>query len=96
MSLYRCVNDLHDHLKRTSLSRHLLEVYRTSLDDKPHDVPIWEHWLTQSEELSPDYDRLPSIAGLPDVLHLSDGARVCGPEEWPKRRAESLELLRYY
>ena len=92
----RCTSDLHERLKRSSLLRHLLDVYRTSLDDKPHDVPIWEHWLAQSRELPPDFDRLPSVAGLPDVLRLSGGGRVSSPDEWPERRAEILELLRYY
>ena len=96
MNQHPHAGSLHERLKRSCTLHHLLEVYRSSLDDKPHDVPIWEHWLAQSGELPPDFDHLPSIAGLPDVLRLADGTRVSSPEEWPKRRAEILELLRYY
>ena len=88
--------DLRDRLKRSAILQHLLRIYDTSADDKPHDVPIWEAWLNQSGELPLDFDCLSTIAGLPDVLRLSNGARASTPDEWQKRRGEILELLRYY
>jgi hypothetical protein len=30
---------------------------------------------------------------LPDVMVMSDGSRVTSPDQWPKRRAEMLELV---
>src|SRR5688500_12248486 len=44
----------------------------------------------------PDVDKLPSIPQLPDPFLFSDGSRVQSPNDWPKRRAEILELVQRY
>ena len=88
--------ELRDQLKRSAYLRHLLEVYHSDEDDKPHDAPAWETWLEQSGELPPDFDALPTNAFLPDVLAFNDGRAVGTPEKWRQRRQEVLEVLEYY
>ncbi len=50
---------------------------------------------THAAEL-PEVDKLPSIPQLPDPFLLNDGARVKSPTDWPKRRAEILDLVQKY
>ena len=88
--------DIQDRLRRSATLQHLLEVYRDPDDDKVHEVPIWEEWLSRSGELPPDFDALPSQAGLPYLLTCLDGSRVESARSWPQRRAEILDILRYY
>jgi cephalosporin-C deacetylase-like acetyl esterase len=88
--------NINEKLKRCAYLQHLLEVYLSREDDKPREVPIWETWLQKSGELPPNFDDLPSIATLPDVLSFQDGTRVTTPKEWGRRRKEILEILRYY
>jgi dienelactone hydrolase len=88
--------ELRDRLKRSAYLRHLLEVYHSDEDDKPHDAPFWEMWLRESGELPPDFDALPTNAFLPDVLTFNDGRVVRTPEEWRQRRQEVLDILEYY
>ena len=45
----------------------------------------------------PPPDKLPSVAGFPDVLTMRDGTRINTKEEWEaKRRPELKELLQHY
>jgi hypothetical protein len=88
--------ELREQLKRATYLRHLLEVYHSDDDNKPHDAPMWETWLRQSGELPPDFDALPTNAFLPDVLLFNDGSRVRTPEGWPQRREEILDILQHY
>lgn len=46
----------------------------------PHDR-TWEQWLKRTGELPPDFDKLPSIPGLPDPLQ-----GVTSPSQWPARK----------
>lgn len=41
-------------------------------------------------------EELPAIPELPDPFLLADGSRVASPADWPKRRAELLELVLTY
>ncbi len=43
----------------------------------------WEDWVKRTGELPPDFDKMPSIPGLPDAL-----AGVTGVGQWPARKAE--------
>lgn len=43
-----------------------------------------------------DVNKLPVIAELPDPFLLADGSRVKTPADWPRRRAELLELIQAY
>ena len=87
---------LRERLKRSAYLRHLLEVYHSDEDDKPHDAPIWESWLRQSGELPPDFDALPTNAFLPEVLQFVDGHPVETEYAWRNRRQEVLDILRAY
>jgi dienelactone hydrolase len=87
---------LREQLKRAAYLRHLLEVYHSDDDNKPHDTPVWESWLAQSGELPPDFDALPTSALLPNVLQFSDGSPVRTHEEWSRRREEVLDVLQHY
>ncbi len=50
----------------------------------------WEQWLEESGELPPDFDALPSHAGLPDPLTMIDGQKVRDGAMWQERRLELL------
>ena len=43
----------------------------------------WEDWLKRTGELPPDFDKMPSIPGLPDAL---EGVKT--PAQWAARKAE--------
>lgn len=70
-----------------------LEWMKTSLPE----VPEFNEWQARTGELPPDFDALPSVNGLPDLLTFNDGTPV-GPDaaSWQKRRAEILALLEKY
>jgi len=87
---------IRERLKRAAILQHLLEVYRDPDDDKVHEAPIWEEWLSRSGELPPDFDALPSRACLPDLLTFSDGSPVSSAEGWLRRREEMLQILKSY
>ena len=87
---------LRGRLKRSAYLHHLLEVYHSDEDNKPHDAPVWESWLSQSGELPPDFDALPTNAFLPEVLQFVDGQPVETEYAWQTRRQEVLEILRTY
>lgn len=44
----------------------------------------------------PDVEKLPSIPKLPDPFLFNDGSRVQSQADWPRRRAEILELVQRY
>jgi hypothetical protein len=44
----------------------------------------------------PGPDSLPSVKDLPDPFQFKDGARVKTPQDWPRRRAELIELILGY
>ncbi|MCC6861899.1 MAG: alpha/beta fold hydrolase, partial [Bryobacterales bacterium] len=49
----------------------------------------WEDWLKRTGELPPDFDAMPSIAGLPDPLLMREGnreTRVTTPVQWNQQR----------
>jgi hypothetical protein len=53
----------------------------------------WEDWLRRTGELPPDFDSMPSVAGLADPLLLHEGSRqtrITTVEQWRRQR----ELLR--
>lgn len=56
----------------------------------------WDEWLEGSGETMPDFDKLPSIPGLPDPLIMQDGDPVDSTAKWQERRAELMKLLHYY
>ncbi|MCZ7639764.1 MAG: hypothetical protein M5U12_29190 [Verrucomicrobia bacterium] len=56
----------------------------------------WETWLEESDELPPDFARLPGVPGLPDPLRFASGQPVTTPAEWTLRRAELIELFQRY
>jgi len=54
---------------------------------------VWEDWLQRTGELPPDFDSMPSVAGLADPLVMHEGSgetRIATVEQWRRRR----ELLR--
>ncbi len=59
----------------------------------------WEAWLKKTGELPPDFDSLPSVAGLPDPLVLAEGGKeapVRTPADWARKRARLLEEFHRY
>lgn len=81
---------------RARILDHLLSTYRSDLDDKPGEVPVWEHWLRVSGELPPDFDEMPANAFPPDLLQFSDGKPVTNVAQWPARREEIRKILKSY
>ena len=58
--------------------------------------PAWEAWLSQTGELPPDFDQLPSRALLPDLLADDKGAPISTPEAWEVRRATLKQQLQHW
>jgi pimeloyl-ACP methyl ester carboxylesterase len=56
----------------------------------------WEDWLKRSGELPPDFERLPSVPGLPDPLRRLDGSAVQSLADWAAQRLELLKLFQHY
>lgn len=49
---------------------------------------VWEDWVRRTGELPPDFDRMPSIAGLPDPLSMLDGSgSVKTAAQWEKQKS---------
>src|SRR5579872_5801961 len=49
----------------------------------------WEDAIRRTGELPPDFDAIPSIAGLPDPLLLHDGSRdvpITTMQQWQRQR----------
>lgn len=49
----------------------------------------WEDWVRRTGELPPDFDALPSLAGLPDPLVLDAGGRnvpITTPAQWSQKK----------
>ena len=85
-----------DKAKRTKILDHLLLTYRSDMDNKPQDVPIWEHWLKKSGELPPDFDKLESNAFPPELLKFQDGKQISDSVQWKTRRKEIKKILGQY
>lgn len=83
-------------LQRSATLAHLLATYATDEGIDPQNAPHFEAWLARSGELPPDFDALPTNAGLPPLLVRADGSPVASAEEWPARRAEMLRMLVHY
>jgi dienelactone hydrolase len=99
--IYSCrvgksVSEDGDHKKRVKDLAHLVATYKSDKDEKPNEVPIWEHWLKKSGELPPDFDKLPSNALLPDLLKFQNGDPVSDSTKWPARKEEIKNVLRQY
>ncbi|HEY3288600.1 MAG TPA: hypothetical protein VGK87_00595 [Anaerolineae bacterium] len=58
--------------------------------------PQWEAWLTETGELPPDFDQLPSHASLPDPLIGEDGAAIVTREGWQAQREHVREKLKHW
>jgi dienelactone hydrolase len=59
----------------------------------------WEAWLNETGELPPDFDALPAIPGLPDLLLREvDGQRVpvTTAQEWQDHRKELKALFHHW
>ena len=59
----------------------------------------WEKWLQETGELPPDFDKLPSIPGLPDPLLMEDGGKqiyVKTPQQWQSRRKQLVKLFEHF
>ncbi|MBE5814315.1 MAG: hypothetical protein E7320_03790 [Clostridiales bacterium] len=53
--------------------------------------------IARGEEAAlPQPKELPPIAGLPELMRLSDGTPVTTPEQWAQRRKELLSLYSFY
>jgi len=56
----------------------------------PHDK-TWEDWVKRTGELPPDFDRLPSIPGLPDALQ---GVKT--QAQWPARKQHLRKEVQHW
>jgi pimeloyl-ACP methyl ester carboxylesterase len=59
-------------------------------------APQFQQWLDKTGELSPDFDALPRMNGLPDPLKFLDGHPVKNAADWKARRAEIWSLYQKY
>lgn len=82
--------------KRRQLLEHLITTYRSDQDVKPQGVPVWEHWLKESGELPPDFDKLQTYALLPDLLQFQNGDTVHDSTQWLARKKEIRNALAQY
>src|SRR5689334_7013487 len=60
------------------------------------EVPTFDDWIRNSEELPPDFDPPPRHNALPDPLTFFNGKPVTIPADWIVRRAEILQLYQQY
>ncbi|MBI3209161.1 MAG: alpha/beta fold hydrolase [Candidatus Solibacter usitatus] len=69
---------------------HLLQVLRPSRPPANGRInaidKTLEEWQRRTGELPPDFDKMPSIPGLPDPLLMRDGGRVATPQQWIKQK----------
>ena len=66
---------------------------RTPADGRinAHDK-TWEDWIRRTGELPPDFDAMPSIAGLPDPL-MTERGPVKSAAEWTTQRKRLMGLV---
>lgn len=56
----------------------------------PYDK-TWEDWVRRTGELPPDFDKMPSIPGLPDAL-----AGITDTRQWPARKEQLRRDVRHW
>jgi dienelactone hydrolase len=72
------------------------ESYRQMLLLNLPNVPVFDRWVLQVNELPPDFDALPRQNGLPDPLKFLDGKPVKTAADWKARREEIVQLYQKY
>ena len=74
----------------------VLRPSRTPADGRinAHDK-TWEDWLRRTGEQPPDFDRLPSIPGLPDPL-MTERGPVRTRAEWERQRGELRRQIEHW
>jgi len=61
----------------------------------PH-LDWFEEWQARTGEPVPDFEALPSVPELPDLLRFADGTPVAQPADWPRRRDELRRLVQHW
>lgn len=56
----------------------------------------FDQWLAETGEPSPDFEALPSVPELPNLLRFADGAVVADSADWGRRRCELRDLVRHW
>lgn len=59
----------------------------------------WLAWLRRTGELPPDFENMPASALLPDPrvpFEKGSQQRIVNPEDWPTRRDEIAEIIKYW
>ena len=55
----------------------------------------WEDWIRRTGAKAPDFDRMPSIPGLPDPL-MTERGPVRTEADWQRRREELRGLVQQW
>lgn len=92
----RIVSEENKQEKRAKTLEHLLKTFNSDKDEKPQEVPIWEHWLRRTGELPPDFDELQANAVPPELLCFQNGKPVADSKQWPARKQEIRKALEQY
>jgi dienelactone hydrolase len=56
----------------------------------------WEDWVRRTGELPPDFNAMPSIAGLPDPLLDSASKPITRPEEWARQKPRLRDAIQHW
>ena len=65
-------------------------------DEWRGDRDEWLEWQEETGELPPDFDAMKSYPFIPDPLKMKDGEIISSVDDWPERRIEMMEQLKYY
>ncbi len=55
----------------------------------------FDKWVEATGETEPDWEKLPSLPTLPDLLEMDNGEAVISAVQWKKRRQQIQECLEY-
>src|SRR5580765_4021875 len=50
-------------------------------------------WSSKESDAAPEEKANPYKDSIPDLMTFNDGTKVTNPNQWPKRRAELVELF---
>lgn len=92
--------------KRETYLQELLSWFDEEDGDVQHDAiheiypyGTWRQWQAATGELPPDFDELPSLPFLPDLLVLDEGRtnrKVCTYADWIAKREEMAQRVQHW
>lgn len=75
------------------------EAYLETFNAIVEPSPEWSAWQERTGELPPDWETMPTLAGLPSPLSRWEGGAwvdIDDPADWPAHRAALLEQFSYW